>query len=104
MTPHARQISNRFGAKSGEDDRVASPGLGDSDDDQDVFQSQFQMLLQKVGNKYISNKKLEVDRPKLQEIQNVPIKANVNDTILASEKSGGRPKYTKQNMDTFKQR
>jgi hypothetical protein len=39
-TPHARQISNRFGAKPGESELEASPGLGDDDDDsgkEDVF-------------------------------------------------------------------
>ena len=57
----------------------------------------------KVGNKYISNKsKIDTDRPQLQEIQNVPIKANMNDTILASEKSGGKPKFSKRNIDSFK--
>jgi hypothetical protein len=48
--------------------------------------------MSKVGNKYISNKpKLECERPVLREVENVPMKANINDTILASEKSGGRP-------------
>ena len=102
-------MSNNFGAKDGELEQ--SPGLGDSaseedqeDQAKDVFQAQFEQLLQKVGNKYISNKsKLDSERHGLREIQNVPIKANVNDTILASEKSGGRPKK-KKSVVPFKTR
>ena len=80
--------------------------LGDeSDSEKDQFQQQFEKLLSNVGNKYISTKsKFDSDRPQLQEIQNVPIKANVNDTILASEKSGGKPKFSKRNTESFKQR